>query len=176
MTTVQQEKALTINALMKFKETFPRGFKGVFSGNNIASLKEHWEADIDGLLTPIENEVNSIVTKLLSETGLVTAIGKLTTKVADIITEITKNEGVKAFLKVVSVIIDAIVVVAGFILGLISDVIKLLEKIFGELPPPPSDDPVGVIPDPRLIIWDPIPDPDQVDDPYGLDPGDFGWH
>jgi len=177
MTTVEEERALTINSLMKFKEAFPRGFKQVFSGSNIANLKEHFKADIDGLIAPFKNEINSLISNLLSDTGLVKLVGDIAKFVSNIITEITKNEGVQDGIKTMKPIIEGIAKAIALLFGWISALWGGLADLFGNLPPPPFGlvDPT-LIPgpvDPVIIIDDDIFHDDPIRD---LPSDDFGWH
>ena len=177
MTTVEEEKALTINSLMKFKEAFPRGFKQVFSGNNVANIKEHFKANIEGLMQPFKNEVNSIVADLLSDTGLVKLVGDIAALVSNLVTKITEADGVKEGIDQVGDVIEIVAISLATLIGWVADLWGALADLFGNLPPPPFGlvDPTLIPgpPDPVIIIDDDIFHDDPIRD---LPSDDFGWH
>lgn len=163
--SVEDERSKFLVELKSFKKEFPLGFRQVFSGNSITSIKDTAKRAIDGLLQPIKNEINQGIADLLSETGLVNIIEDFTEKLS---TNLEKwKEKLTPSMKKIAQFVGFITGIIVKIIAFIGDILSLIAAILdgavdpNDLPPFIADI-VGLL-------------PGQIGDPGGptfiIDPG-----
>lgn len=141
MTTVEEERELTINALRSFKKTFPRGFSHVFSGNRIQNLREHWERNIEGLMQPLQNQVDQTIADFFTDTGLGKLVENIGKALTNIIKDIKKVDGIDDLIEGLGDTIDggALTIIA--YLAWIKELWDTAANWLNNVPPPPFTPP-----------------------------------
>lgn len=162
--TAAEERAKFINEAAEFKKEFPLGFRQVFSGNSIATIKEHARTEIEGLLQPIKNEVAQTVSDFLSNSGLVELIKSITKVISETVTKIVEAGGLKDTMAKANPVVKQIADAIAIYFGWISEIWSIWTDWL-TIPPPPQDP--NDIPPSFTIPGDIINLPDPTEDPRG---------
>lgn len=134
MTTVEVERQKTINELIKFKKSFPLGFRGIF-GQRVTTIKESIREKIEGLLTPVTNEFNELTADFIKESGLRDVVTELTEWVDEIEALVTGPDGLGPLLDALKPIVESITLVITTFFGWVSDIWNMLADALNIIPP-----------------------------------------
>jgi len=175
-------KQLFLKEVTKFKKEFPVGFVQFFAGSTIDNIMAHAKGAIEGITTPIENELTDLRNDILGSEGLNDFIDALNNTLQDTINDFINDPNIALILLGGGYFLDKLATkIEGFLQDQI-DILDLWALWAATLPAPPSpNDPVFVLPTPGIIWpdpygWDPLdPDDQLIVDPWGDDDG-IGWH
>lgn len=169
MTTVEVERQKTISELIKFKKSFPLGFRGIF-GHRVTTIKESIKEKIEGLLTPVRNEFNDLTADFIKEAGLRDVVTEITEWIDDIEALVTGPDGLGPLLDVLKPIVDAVTLVVTTFFGWVSDIWDMLADALNIIPPEVLMD----IQDPNVGGGGTLP-PEPLIDGVGGDYPGFRW-